>query len=95
MVINIALLEDVDCGREAGHVWAEGLVGLSVLSAQICCEPKTALESKIVCSSSTSYTKIKYLQIIYDKGFAPKTYEENLQSIQCLKYTPKMNKKFK
>ena len=49
-------MEDVDCGREAGYVWAEGPGGLSVLSAQICYEPKTVLKNKIVCSSSTSYT---------------------------------------
>ena len=43
-------------GERQGMCGQRGPGGLSVLSAQICYEPKTVLKNKIVCSSSTSYT---------------------------------------
>lgn len=43
-----ALVQDVDSGRGCACVGAESIRGLSILPAQFCREPKTALKNKFI-----------------------------------------------
>lgn len=59
------------CGAEAVHAWGQEVCGNSVLSAQFCCEPKTALKNKIYLKLKTTKTYHFYLLkkqifLIYD-----------------------------
>ena len=60
---------------EVVHVWGRGIWELSVLSAQFCCEPKTALKLKSI-SKEKSYTN-------GEKNFSQSRYNQMILDVVC------------
>ena len=55
--------------EETVCVWWEGIYGNSVLSAQVCCEPKIALESILIFENTENVSNVMNMSAHKSKKF--------------------------